>query len=161
KLDAACDRLLRETARGEGAGQRSRLLAAGAPEEIARRIVRLYEMNGAVGIAMLGRKLGTGEIALTEAYTALGEALGLDWAHNVATRFEARDPWERLLAGSLERDFEQLRLDFLERGGADPKARVRDWLKAQAPRVAQFRQTVERARTAPVVTAPMLAQIAT
>jgi glutamate dehydrogenase len=48
------------------------------------RIVRLFELNGAVGLAMLGRKLGIDEVQLTRAYTKLGEALGLDWAQNAA-----------------------------------------------------------------------------
>jgi glutamate dehydrogenase len=135
----------------------------GAPRAIAARIVRLFEMNGAVGLATLGRKLGVDEVELTRAYTRLGEALGLDWAQNAANGFEARDQWERLLTAGLARDFEQLRLDFLDRrkNGADPAAAVEAWVADQGPRIDQFRRTVERARTASLVTAPMLAQIAT
>jgi glutamate dehydrogenase len=38
---------------------------------------------------------------------------------------------------------------------------VEAWVADQGPRIDQFRRTVERARTASLVTAPMLAQIAT
>jgi glutamate dehydrogenase len=162
KLNAAVDDLLRQEARTEGSAQRERLLGLGAPEGIVNRIVRLFDLNGGIGIATLGQKLGIDEVALTRAYTKLGEALGLDWAQAAANRFAARDPWERLLTAGLARDFEQLRLEFLERRKSDdPKATVDQWVSAQGPRIDQFRRTVDRARTASVTTAPMLAQIAT
>ena len=162
KLNDAVEGLLREEARTGAAAMRARLTALGAPEAVADRIVRLYELNGGIGIAVLGQKIGIDEITLTHAYTKLGEALGLDWAQSAANRFQAGDQWERLLTAGLARDFEQLRLDFLERRKSkDPKAAVDEWVARQGPRIDQFRRLVERARTAPVTTAPMLAQIAT
>ena len=110
----------------------------------------------------MGRKIGVDEVELTRAYTRLGEALGLDWAQNAANAFQARDQWERLLTAGLARDFEQLRLEFLERRkSGEPASVVDKWVADQGPRIDQFRRTVERARTASLVTAPMLAQIAT
>ena len=162
KLDSCVYDLLRAEGRAEAGSHRSRLLDLKAPDSIVDRIVRLFEMNGAIGIALLGQRLGIDEIALTHAYTKLGEALGLDWAQGAANRFQARDQWERLLTAGLARDFEQLRLEFLERRkDSDPKAVVDKWVAEQGPRIEQFRRTVDRARTAPVTTAPMLAQIAT
>ena len=92
-----------------------------------------------------------------------GEArrLKAELAQAAAGRFASRDQWERLLIAGLARDFEQLRLDFLQQQQGEPKAMVDEWVSRQAPRIAQFRRTVDRARTAPVTTAPMLAQIAT
>ena len=162
KLDAALQDLLRPEPRADAAGARSHLLELGAPADLVDRIVRLQEMNGAIGLAMLGQRIGGDEIALTQAYSKLGEALGLDWAQNAANHFKAKDQWERLLTAGLARDFEELRLGFLDRRGSkDPRAEVDAWVAEQAPRIEQFRRTVERARTAPVTTAPMLAQIAT
>jgi glutamate dehydrogenase len=162
KLEAMVDDLLRPETRAEAGSLRAELDSMGAPEAIARRIVRLFEMNGAVGLAVLGQKLKVDEIQLTRAYTKLGEALGLDWAQHAANNFQARDQWERLLTAGLARDFEQLRLEFMERRKSDdPKAVVDKWVASQGPRIEQFRRTVERARTASVTTAPMLAQIAT
>ena len=162
KLDAMVGDLLRPEARAETGSLRGKLEGMGAPKSIAARIVRLFEMNGAVGLSCLGHKLGVDEIALTRAYTRLGEALGLDWAQNAANNFQARDQWERLLTAGLARDFEQLRLDFLDRRRkGDPAAIVDAWVAEQGPRIDQFRRTVERARTSPAVTAAMLAQIAT
>jgi glutamate dehydrogenase len=162
QLSADLDSLLRDEARGQSTVQRARLIGLGAPEAIVDRIVRLFELDGAIGIATLGQRLGIDVVALTRAYTKLGEALGLDWAQQAANRFAARDQWERLLTANLARDFEQLRLEFLERQKSDdPKGAVDRWVSLQGPRVDQFRRTVDRARTAPVTTAPMLAQIAT
>jgi glutamate dehydrogenase len=162
KLDAALQDLLRPEPRADAAGVRARLAAIGGPPALVDRIVKLQELNGAVGLAMLGQRTGVDEIALTKAYTQLGEALGLDWAQNAANHFAAGDQWERLLTAGLARDFEELRLGFLDRrAGDDPLNVVDHWVRDQAPRIDQFRRTVERARTAPVTTAPMLAQIAT
>jgi glutamate dehydrogenase len=162
KLCAALGRLLRPEPKAQAASQRAHLIKLGAPADIAEAVVRLYELNGAIGLANLGHRLGTDEIALTQAYTKLGEALGIDWALSAAHSFRANDQWERLLTAGLARDFEQLRLEFLDRRrGEDPLAAVEQWVVAQAPRIEQFRRTVERARTAPATTAPMLAQVAT
>ena len=129
--------------------------------DIAHRIVRLFELNGGIGIAALGRRIGVDEIRLTQAYTKLGEALGLDWAQGAANRFAASDQWERLLTAGMAREFEQLRLDFLQRQrGRDPLEAVEQWVEAQGARIEQFRRLVERARSAPVTSAAMLAQIA-
>jgi glutamate dehydrogenase len=161
KLDASVDQLLRSEARGQAEAMSAQLLEQGVPEAVARRIVRLFEMNGAVGIAALGQRRKMDELALTRAYTRLGEALGLDWAQSAAGRFAASDQWERLLTASLARDFEQLRLGFLDRrGNDDPEAAVERWLQSQAARIAQFRKLVERARTSSATTISMLAQIA-
>jgi len=162
KLDVAVGQLLRQEIANEAATRRQRLIELGAPAHIAERLVRLYELNGGVGVAALGRKLGVDEIALTNAYTRLGEALGLDWAQTVANRFQAKDQWERLLTAGLARDFEQLRLDFLARKrGAEPAEAVEQWVASQGPRIEQFRRVVDRAKNAPITTSPMLAQIAT
>jgi glutamate dehydrogenase len=162
KLDVAVGKLLRQEIANEAASRRERLVSIGAPAEIADRLVRLYELNGGVGVAALGRKLGMDEIVLTNAYTRLGEALGLDWAQTVANRFQAKDQWERLLTAGLARDFEQLRLDFLARNRtSEPSEAVEQWVAAQGARIDQFRRIVDRAKHAPVTTSPMLAQIAT
>jgi glutamate dehydrogenase len=161
KLDNSVDSLLRAETRAHADALTTQLQASGAPEAIGNAIVRLYKLNGAVGIAALGRRRDMDELAITRAYTSLGEALGLDWAQSAANHFAPSDQWERLLTASLAREFEQLRLDFLDRRGtADPEAVVGKWVSAQAARIEQFRQLVARARAASTTTIPMLAQIA-
>jgi glutamate dehydrogenase len=101
------------------------------------------------------------ELALTRAYTTLGEALGIDWAQQQLARFMPADQWERLLTAGLARDFEQLRIDFLARfRNKSPDTAVDDWVASQGPRLEQFRNLIARARTEGSVSAPMLAQIA-
>jgi len=161
RLESRLDSLLKQEARAGAAALRARLGADGAGNEIVDRIVRLYELDGAIGTASLAARISADELAVTQAYVRLGEALGLDWAKAAAVRFVSSDPWERLLAAGLARDFEQLRLEFLARAnGSDPQKAVDTWLKTQAPRVAQFRILVDRARLAATPSAAMLAQVA-
>jgi glutamate dehydrogenase len=161
RLQTDLDTLMKQEARAAAGQLRARISGDGAPADIVDAIVNLFELDGAIGTAALAVSLNADELALTQAYVRLGEALGLDWAQAVALRFQPVDAWERLLAAGLVRDFEQLRLDFLARGGAgDRLDQVRSWLEAHAPRVAQFRTLVDRARQAPQPTAAMLAQIA-
>jgi glutamate dehydrogenase len=161
RLSEGLDSLLREEAQTQAKPLSTRLIGAGGEEAVVGKIVRLFELDGAIGTASLGTRIGFDEIALTEAYVRLGEALGIDWAKSAAVRFVATDPWERLLTAGLARDFEQFRLDFLSRfGGIDLGAGLEAWFVDNAVRVSQFVELVDRARRAPTVTAAMLAQIA-
>ncbi|MGH6782591.1 MAG: glutamate dehydrogenase, partial [Sphingomonadaceae bacterium] len=160
QLDHARAKLLKAEARTQASTLRTRLESHGAPAALADRIVRLDELDGAVGIADLCETRGFDTITATQAYVRLGEGLGLDWAKSAALRCTAADQWEKLLVAGLSRDFEQFRLDFLGKSeGKDPQGSVEAWLAANAARVAQFRGLVDRARTAPTPTVAMLAQI--
>jgi glutamate dehydrogenase len=161
KLDAALPTLLKHEAKLASDALRARLTATGADKKLVGRIIRLEELDGVIGNAMLARGSGMDELAATQAYVRLGEALGLDWARGAVGRFTPADGWERLLVAGLGRDFEQLRLDFLARmSGSDPVAHVEQWLTGHAANVAQFRSLVQRAQAVPAPTAAMLAQIA-
>ncbi|GAA4725366.1 NAD-glutamate dehydrogenase [Sphingomonas lutea] len=161
KIASQATRLIRSEVRNEAAARRDRLIALGASEDIVRGLVRLYELDGIFGIAALAADRKSDELALTRAYTTLGEALGVDWAQQQVARFVPSDQWERLLTAGLARDFEQLRIDFLARHrGKDPDATVTAWIEAQHERIAQFRKLVERARAEGQVSASMLGQIA-
>ena len=160
-LDRQIPVLLLDEARSQGETIATALIAKGAPADLTQRVVRLFALDGAVGLAALGDRLGIDEAVLTRAFTHLGQALGLDWAQSTAARLSPSDPWERLLIAGLARDFQQLRLDFLARlGGGDPRAAVDRWLVANAARVAQFKAVIDRARHATTPNAAMLAQIA-
>jgi glutamate dehydrogenase len=138
-----------------------RLEATGAPSELVAKVVKLFEVDGAVGLADLSVRKGVDETALTRAFTSLGQALGLDWAQSTAARITTGDVWERLLIAGLARDFQQLRLEFLGRAnGSDPEAAVHAWLETNSARVSQFAALIRRARQAAVPNAAMLAQIA-
>ncbi|QNE32692.1 NAD-glutamate dehydrogenase [Sphingomonas sp. NBWT7] len=161
KLETQATDLLLAEARTESARIAASLARAGAPDALAARVVRLSELDGAIGLVDLSGKSKTDETALTRAYTRLGEALGLDWAQAAATRLAPSDPWERLLVAGLVRDFEQMRLDFLAREGKrDPDAAVEAWLAENPARVAQFAAVVTRARQSATPNAAMLAQVA-
>ena len=161
KISSARAKLIRAEVRNEAVARRDRLISMGASEQVVRGLVRLFELDGIFGIAALAARKKIDELALTKAYTKLGEALGLDWALQQVARFVPKDQWERLLTAGLARDFEQLRIDFLSRTrNKDPDASVDDWIARQGPRIEQFKSMVARARTEGNVSASMLAQIA-
>ncbi|OYY69105.1 NAD-glutamate dehydrogenase [Sphingomonas sp. 28-63-12] len=161
QLDKQTKALLLEEATAHSSRIAARLEERGASPKLAQKVVRLFELDGAIGLADLGTRLGIDEAVLTRAFTRLGQVLGLDWAQANAARIGSSDPWERLLIAGLARDFQQLRLEFLGRtDGGDPQKLVESWLADNAARVAQFKALVDRARRAPAPNAAMLAQIA-
>ncbi len=161
KIAVAATKLIRAEVRNEAVARRDRLIALGASDEIVRGLVRLFELDGVFGLAALAARTHVDELALTKAYTMLGEALGIDWAQQQVARYTPRDQWERLLTAGLARDFEQLRIDFLSRvRGQAPDAAVEQWVVRQRARIEQFRMLIDRARREGSVSAPMLAQIA-
>jgi glutamate dehydrogenase len=161
QLESQTASLLLEEASAQSARIAAQLQAAGAPADLAQRVVRLFDLDGAVGLAALGERMRLDEIELTRAFTHLGQALGLDWAQAAAARIKSSDPWEQLLLAGLARDFQQQRLEFLARNGAsDPRGAVTDWLATNAARIGQFKLVIDRARHAAQPNAAMLAQIA-
>jgi glutamate dehydrogenase len=161
KISAAATRLIRSEVRNEAAARRDRLIALGASEDIVKGLVRLFELDGVFGIAALAARRKLDELALTRAYTMLGEALGLDWAQQQVARFVPADQWERLLTASLARDFEQLRIEFLARQRSDkPDAAVESWIETHERHIRAFKSLVARARGEGQVSVPMLGQIA-
>ncbi len=141
-----------------------RLLILGAPEDLVRRAAGLFKLDGAVGIAALSGRMKIDEVALTRAFTYLGEKVGIDWVQSTAARMNPSDPWERLLISGVARDMQQVRLDFLEQAGTangkDIIAHVDAWLGQKQPRIMQFRALVQRAKTAASPNVAMLAEIA-
>jgi glutamate dehydrogenase len=161
KIGGATTRLIRTEVRNEAVARRDRLVALGASEDIIRGLVRLFELDGAFGLAALAARRDVDELALARGYTMLGEALGLDWAQQQLARFTPANQWERLLTAGLSRDFEQLRIDFLSRGrNKNPEALVASWIEQQGARIEQFRSLIARARAEGKASAAMLAQIA-
>ena len=136
---------------------------AGAPRDVADRLVRMHALDGSVGIGLLAADLGGDEAQVAMGYTHLGETLGLDWAKGAALLLAPTDPWERLLKAGLVRDFEQLRLDLMRRivkPGGDPVAEVNTWLADNHARANRVCALVSRARHSGAVTTAMLAHVA-
>ncbi len=161
KLSSAIDSLLPADIRHQTESFGVRLVDNGAPHKIAERLVRLAQLDGAIGLAALSSTQKSDVTALTRAFTAVGDALGLGWAQGTAMQMDPHDPWERLLVAGLARDFQAMRLDFLRRRAAKkPLEDAQGWIEANAPRVRAFKAMVDRARLAGMPTPAMLAQIA-
>lgn len=145
---------------------RASLLEQGAPEEEASRVIHLFDMDGAVGIAELAAATGIDPRRLVGAFSRIGWGLGLDWAQSSAAMMNPSDPWERLLVAGLARDFQQMRLEFLRSiaqstaGRADPVAAAQEWGQRHTRSIAAFRAMVARAEKSMQITPVMLAQIA-
>ena len=161
KVNVAARDIIRAEVKSEAKVRHEHWHRLGAPADITRGLVKLFELDGVFGIAALASRRQFDELALTKAYVRLGEALGLDWAMSQVGAFHPADQWERLFVAGLSNDFEQLRLDWLGRTrGEDPEVAVERWVERQAPRIEQFRRLVARARSSGSPTVPMLAQIA-
>ena len=161
KIAAKAQALIHAEVRGQSAARREGFKALGAGAEIIDALVGLYELDGVFGIAAMAARKKLDTLSVTRAYTRLGEVLGIDWAQHQVASFTPKDHWERLLAAGLARDFEQLRIDFLNRTRTeDPDKSVERWVADNPKRIAQFRQLIERAKLTGTVSAPMLAQIA-
>jgi glutamate dehydrogenase len=160
QLSNARDDLLPAEGRRQTEAFAARLTQAGAPRKIVELIVRMAQLDGAIGLAALSARNGVEATTLTAAFTALGAATGIDWAQGIAMQLDPVDPWERLLAAGVSRDFQAMRLDFLNRhGNRKPADAVSRWLAENAARVAAFRAMIERAKTGTMPTPAMLAQI--
>ncbi|MGB3754297.1 MAG: NAD-glutamate dehydrogenase domain-containing protein [Parerythrobacter sp.] len=160
------DMLLADETQAQSGRLLASLVEAGAPEELAARVVHLYNVDGAVGLAALAGDAEIDAKLLTAAFTDLGARLGLDWAQGTAAMMSPSDVWERMLVSGLARDFQQMRLEFLRRlsrrknGKSDPEAAVADWAEQHTAAVRQFRNMVGRAQSHSPVAPAMLAQIA-
>ena len=154
-------KLLPQDAKAQTEAFSDRLVLEGAPKNIASDIVRLAQLDGAIGLAALTntKKLPVAE--LTMAFTTLGDALGIGWAQGTAMQMDPKDPWERLLVAGLARDFQAMRLDFLRgRKAKNPLDDVKSWLLENSDRAQSFKGMIDRARASTLPSAAMLAQIA-
>jgi glutamate dehydrogenase len=164
RLLGRLDRLLRPEPRAQIEVVRQRLAQAGAPADVVDWIATLNALSGAAGVVALASDLELDEGKTAEAYTRLGEALGLDWAHGATRALAPSDSWERLLAATTARGFETMRLDLIRRGtaaGGDPLATMLAWLDANATHAEALARTNEAARRSGAPSLPMLAHLAT
>jgi glutamate dehydrogenase len=152
--------MLRPEAQRQAAAFAAKLAAAGTPKLIADKLVLMAELDGCIGLAALSSRNTIDPVNLTRGFTALGDALGIDWAQGAAMQLDPQDPWERLLTAGTARDFQAMRLDFLARiGGKKPDQAVERWLASNAGRVQSFRAMIERAKSSGLPSPAMLAQI--
>ncbi|MXO62938.1 NAD-glutamate dehydrogenase domain-containing protein [Qipengyuania oceanensis] len=165
-LAASTDQLLANQSRRQSRELGESLVAAGAPDKLAARIVHLFDLDGSVGLAKLSRETGIAPKPLTQGFTDVGETLGLDWAQSTAALMSPSDVWERLLVSGLARDFQQMRLDLLRRLARRKDARkdmpgvVAKWSEDNALAISRFRMVIARAQRQTAVAPAMLAQIA-
>ena len=166
QLVTGTEQLMGAEGRAQSARLRSEFAQAGAPDKLAARIAHLFDVDGSVGLAKLASDAGIEPRSLTNAFTTLGQELGLGWAQGTAALMNPSDVWERLLVAGLARDFQQMRLEFLQRMTRrkgmkeDPCAAVQGWIGDNAAAIGQFKAMITRAQAHTPVAPAMLAQIA-
>ena len=161
QLTVDVDELLSSRACDQAREQTEQMVANGAPRHLAEQVTHLYKADGAIGIADLAHQRDIPARDVGAAFIKIGDMLDLGWAQTTANRMMPADPWERLLAAGLARDFQQMRLEFLRRARSkDLEQFVDNWAQGREDRIAQFRSLVERAQKVPMASVPMMAQIA-
>jgi glutamate dehydrogenase len=161
RVSAEVDALLLGETRRHNEGFAVRLAEAGVPKAIIGAVVGIAKLDGAIGVVTLAKRIKVDELALARAFTLIGAELGLDWAQGAAMQLTPSDPWERLLAAGLARDFQTMRLDFLAKiADKNPEKAVLHWLDIKGPAVTRFRDMTNRAHHAALPSTAMLAQIA-
>ncbi|MEK6638353.1 MAG: NAD-glutamate dehydrogenase domain-containing protein [Pseudomonadota bacterium] len=161
RVSAEVDALLLGETRRHNEGFAVRLAEAGVPKAIIGAVVGIAKLDGAIGVVTLAKRIKVDELALARAFTLIGAELGLDWAQGAAMQLTPSDPWERLLAAGLARDFQTMRLDFLAKiADKNPEKAVLHWLDVKGPAVTRFRDMTNRAHHAALPSTAMLAQIA-
>jgi len=159
-LAVTVDSLLTETLLARSVAMEDDLETLGVPGPLAQRASHLFKMDGATGIASLGKDLGGDVVQIASAFVRLGEAFGIDWLQTAAARLQPSDPWERQLLSGVSRDIQQVRFELLARmGAADPLGQVEAWLNEHRPRIERFRHQLDRARAAPIPHVAMLAEL--
>ncbi|MCG2841688.1 NAD-glutamate dehydrogenase [Sandaracinobacter sp. RS1-74] len=164
RLIGSLDQLLRPEPRAQVEAIRQRLALAGAPANVIDWIATLNALSSAAGVVALASDLGLEEAETAEAYTRLGETLGIDWAQGATRALAPSDSWERLLAATTTRSFEVMRLDLIRRltpEGGKPLEAIGDWVKAHEAEVQALARTIDVARQSGAPTLPMLAHLAT
>jgi glutamate dehydrogenase len=156
--------LLRPEPKAQVDAYRIYLQNQGTPEDVSRRLVELKALSGCIGVTDLAADLGINDAALAEAYTIVGEQLGLDWARGAAEQLSPADPWERLLLAGTAHDCERLRLDLVRRltpPKGDPVAAVRGWMAENEAKIARARALVAEMRSQPPMTTAKLTHLTT
>jgi len=163
--EGTVDLLAAET-RQRSARMRAEFVKGGAPETVAAQVAHLFDLDGGIGIARLASDLELEPRSVAKAFSDLGGQLGLDWAQGTAALMSPSDVWDRLLVAGLARDFQHMRLEFLQRicdqddGAGAPCEKVEAWIAAHEAEVRQFRSMIRRAQAQNPVEPATLAQIA-
>ncbi len=163
RIDADIGAILRPEPKAQIDRFSAALTDAGAPAALVASLARIHALDGAAAVAELAADLGAPERKVVDAYTLLGQRLGLDWAKGAASDMKTADPWERLLLAGLARDFEQLRLALIRRivpAGGDPFGAATKWIESHQTEAARLAATVDRARGGATISAAMLAHLA-
>ncbi len=129
------DRLLLRIQRQRLDDMAADLAAQAVPTALAAPVLRLFALDGVIGVAALAAYAGYDPVNTAETYAHVGQRLGLDWLMAATAQLVPADLWTQRLRDRLLRDGEDLRLDLIARVAATaslPLPVLQAWLEETA-----------------------------
>ncbi|MEM6487589.1 MAG: NAD-glutamate dehydrogenase [Pseudomonadota bacterium] len=142
--------------------QVARFVAAGVPEELAKRIEALEFVGGLLDVIDVAAQQGLDVAAVAETYFAAGSRFGLDWMRSMARGLAGADHWEQIaisrLMGDLRAQQSQIAAAALALGGGlTGRACIEAWSDAKAEEARRADKLVGEMREGASLTVAKLA----
>jgi glutamate dehydrogenase len=134
--------------------QSKKLLHAGVPPALARRVASFNELYSALDIVEVSKAVGVSVEQAAAVYFALGAKLDLNWMRDQIVVLPRENRWQALARAALRDDlYDQeatLTADVLraESKSKDAEARISAWMQANAVAVNRCRQILSDLRAA-------------
>ncbi|MEM6974239.1 MAG: NAD-glutamate dehydrogenase [Pseudomonadota bacterium] len=147
-------------------GEVARLVEAGLPEELARRLAALDFSGGLLDVVDVAVSQERDVAQVAETYYAVGARFGLDWLRTEARGLETADHWEQVavsrLIGDLRAQQSQIAAAALGLAGCDSsidrgRACIEAWAGAKAEEARRADQLVAELKSGDGLTVSKLA----
>jgi glutamate dehydrogenase len=143
ELSSVIDRIGTDAWREEHEHRAKHLVAAGVPEEIARRHAFQGELVHGPDIIAVAHATGRSVLEAARAFFVIGERVGLDWLEAQLESLPVGTQWQRWAARALEDDLYLVRRHLVEKvivdsGGSDVDEAVDDFFALRAEAVARL-----------------------
>ncbi|MCP5089661.1 MAG: NAD-glutamate dehydrogenase [Gammaproteobacteria bacterium] len=120
----------------------------GVPEKLAQRVSLLLITRAAVDIADVAAERKRDVIHTARVYSALNDALGLQWLHNSAEDLKVSGRWQAMARSNLRDEFYKVRREIAlqlltRRGKLDGRVLASKWLNKHADEARQFRSMID------------------
>jgi len=143
ELSSVIERIGTDAWREEHEQRAKHLVAAGVPEEVARRHAFQGELVHGPDIITVAHATGRSVLEAARAFFVIGERVGLDWLETQLESLPVGTQWQRWAARALEDDLYLVRRHLVEKvivdsGGGDVDAAVDGFLDRRADAVARL-----------------------
>ncbi|MEH6525457.1 MAG: NAD-glutamate dehydrogenase [Sneathiella sp.] len=101
KLERGLEGLLSDEGRNLFVDRSDQLIAAGVPEDLARRMAALGPLRSSLDVVQVGNSNTRPITEVGEVYFAVGAELNLDWLRSAAETIEPESNWDRLAIAAI------------------------------------------------------------